>query len=65
MADKGIRETMNQCINKYAKANRYMKNYDKNTKSSYLTDWNVKSSYGWAMLQKLLVNGFQCAEDIC
>ena len=38
--------------------NKYMKNYDKNKESPYLTYWDVNNLYGWAMSQKLSVNGF-------
>ena len=35
-----------------------MKTYDKNKESLYLKYWNVNNLYGWAMPQKLPVNGF-------
>ena len=35
-----------------------MKNYDKKIESSYLTYLDTNNSYGWAMCQKLPVNGF-------
>ena len=38
MVEKGIRGGICQAIPRHVKANnKYMKNYDKNTKSSYLT----------------------------
>ena len=40
-----------------------MKDYDKNTVSSYLQYWNVNNSYGWAMSQKLPVNNFEWIKD--
>ena len=44
-----------------AKANnKYMKNYDKNIESSYITYAN--DLYGWAMSQKLPVNGSMWVE---
>ena len=47
-------------IHRYAKANNnYMKNYNKNIESSYLTYLNASISYGWAMFQKLPVNDFK------
>ena len=36
-----------------------MKNYDKTTTSSYLMYLDANNLYGWAMSQKLLVNGFE------
>ena len=36
-----------------------MKNYDKNIESSYLMYLDRKNLYGWAMSQKLHVNGFK------
>ena len=41
-----------------------MKDYDKNKESSCLKYWDVNNLYGWAMSQKLPVNGFKCVEDI-
>ena len=48
---------------KYVKANnKYMKNYDKDIISSYLTYLDANNLYGWAMSQKLPVNGFKWVE---
>ena len=41
-----------------------MKSYDKNIKSSYLTYLDANNLYGWAMSQKLLVNGFEWVEKL-
>ena len=40
-----------------------MVDYDKNKESSYLQHWNVNNLYGYAMLQKLLVNNFELIKD--
>ena len=50
MVEKGTRGRICQVIHRYAKANtKYMKNYDKNTTSSYLTYLNANNLYGWVM----------------
>ena len=41
-----------------------MKNYDKDEESSYIQDLDANNLYGWAMSQKLPVNGFKWIEDI-
>ena len=42
------------------KANdKYIKNCNKNKESSDLKYWDVSNLYGWAMSQKLLVDGFE------
>ena len=64
MIEQGIRGEMCQSRHKYAKANnKYMKNYDKNIESSYLTYLHANNLYGWAMSQKLPVNGYMWYND--
>ena len=63
MVEKGIRGGICQAIHRHAKVNnKYMKNYDKDITSSYLAYLDTNNLYGWAMSQKLLVNGFKQVE---
>ena len=60
MVEKGIRGGICQAIHRHAKVNnKYMKNYDKDIPSSYLVYLDASKLYGWAMSQKLSVNGFK------
>ena len=60
MIKMGIRGGICQATDSYAKANiKYMKNYDKNNESSYLKYLDANNFYGWAISQKLPVNGFK------
>ena len=52
---------MCQSIHRYAKANN---NLDKSIESSYLMYLDVNNLYGWAMSQKLPVNGFKWENDL-
>ena len=60
MVEGGIRGRICHSIHRYAKANnKYMKNYDKNKESSYIQHLDANNLHGWAMSQKLPVNGFK------
>ena len=64
MLEKSIGGRIFHPIYRYAEANnKYMVDYDKNKESSYLQHWNVNNLYGYAMLQKLLVNNFELIKD--
>ena len=65
MVQKGIRGGICHAIHRYAKANnKYMKNYDKDIESSYLEYLDANNLCGWAMFQKLSVNGFEWVEEL-
>ena len=60
MVEKGTSRKICQAIHRYAEANKkYMKNYDKNIESSFLMYLDVNSLCGWAMSQKLHVDGLK------
>ena len=64
MVEERIRGGICHSIHRHVKANnKYMKNYDKNYKSSYIQYLDANNLYGWAMSQKLPVNGFKWIED--
>ena len=60
MTEIGIRGGICHAIHRYAEANnKCMKNYDKNKESSFIEYLDANNLYGWAMSQKLLVDGFK------
>ena len=62
---KGIKGGICHSVHKYAKANnKYMKNDDKNKESSYVQYLDANNLYGWAMSQKLSINGFKWVKDV-
>ena len=63
MEEEGIRGGIYHSIQRFTKANnKYMKNYDE-SKESYIQYLDANNLYGWAMSQKLPVNGFKWLED--
>ena len=64
MVEKGIRGGICHSIHRHGEANnKYMKNHDKNEESSYIQYLDATDLYGWAMSQKLPVNGFKWVQN--
>ena len=59
MVEKGIQGGICQAIYRYAKANKYMNNYDKSIISSFLMYLDANNLYEWTMIKKFPVNGFK------
>ena len=56
---------MCQAIHRYDKANsKYINSYDKSIISSFIMYLDVKNLYGWAIIQKLPVNGFKWVKNL-
>ena len=65
IVEKGIRGGIFQAIHRHAKVNnKYMKNCNKNIISSYRMYLDPNNLYGWAVSQKLLVNGFKWVKNV-
>ena len=65
MVEKGIRGGICHAIYRYAKANnKYMNNYNKDKEESFLQYLDDNNLYGWAMSQKLPVNGFKWKKNM-
>ena len=62
--EEGIRGGICNKVHSYVEANKYMKNYDKNKKSSFLMYVDANNLYGWAMSKKLPVDGFKRVDDL-
>ena len=64
MVEEGIRGGICHSIHRPDKANnKYMENYDENKESFYIQYLDANNLYGWAMSQKLPVNGLKWVEN--
>ena len=65
MVEEGIRGGICHAIQCYAKANnKYMNDYDREKKSSYVQYLDANNLYGKAMTEKFPVRGFKWVNDI-
>ena len=65
MVEEGIRGGICHAMQRYAKANnKYMKDYDRKKKSSYIQYLDVNKLYGKSVTEKLPVTGFKWPDDI-
>ena len=63
MVEKGIRGGICHSIQRYAKANIYMINYNNNEESSYIQYLDANNLYAWSMPKKLPTNGFKWIDN--
>ena len=63
--EKRIRGGICQVTHRYAKANnKYINNNVKNNESSYIEYLDANNLYGWAISQKLPINGFKRVKNL-
>ena len=63
MVENSIRGGLTQVVKKYGVANnKYLPDYDKNQKSTYLQYLDANNLYGYAMIKKLPLNGFKWSD---
>ena len=65
MIEKRIRGGICHAIHRYVKANnKYMIYYDEKKEISYILYLDANNLYGWAISQKLFVNGFKWVKNV-
>ena len=65
MIEKGIKGGIRHAMDRYAKANNnYMKHYNKDEEESFLEYLDGNNLYGWAMSERLPVDGFEWINDL-
>ena len=65
MAEKEIRGGICHVMHGHETANnKYMENYNKDEEESFLEYLDARNFYGWAMSQKLPVDGFKWKKDM-
>ena len=65
MVEKGIRGGITKAIHRYASTNnKYMSNYNSNYPSTFLTYLDANNLYGWAMIRKMALNGFEWVKNL-
>ena len=63
LVENGVRGGICQASHRYTKANnKYLSNYNEEIDSSDIAYLDANNLYGWAMSQKLPVNGFELLE---
>ncbi|XP_020912011.1 uncharacterized protein LOC110249773 [Exaiptasia diaphana] len=64
MIEKGLRGGVSMISNRYGKANNpYMKEYDPDLPTKYITYLDANNLYGWAMSKPLPTHGFRWMTD--
>ena len=65
MVEKGIRGGITKDIHRYVSTNnKYMSNYNSNYPSTFLTYLGANNLYGWAMIRKMALNGFEWVKNL-
>ena len=65
LIESGIKGGICQSVLRYAEANnKYMKNYNKDIKSSFLECYDASNLYGWAICKKSPKGTFRWTTDL-